>query len=143
MICTENEKADCQNRQYQDMTGRLNKLYEQISGVEEQIDELTCRIQNIEQERVNANNVYNYLLLFEKYYSKFSDVEKKEFMNSILEKVEIFEEEQEDGRILKALHFKFPVFFNGEETKSIFLDKLTTVETVVLLSREMSPEASG
>ena len=56
-------------------------------------------------------------------------------MNTILEKVEIFDEVQKDGRILKAIYFKFPVFFDGLETKSIFLDKLRTVETVVLLSK--------
>lgn len=41
-------------------------------------------------------------------------------MISILEKVEIFEEEQEDRRILKAVHFIFPVFFDGLEMRSIF-----------------------
>ena len=63
-------------------------------------------------------------------------------MNTILEKVEIFDEVQKDGRILKAIYFKFPVFFDGLETKSIFLDKLRTVESVVLLTQEDGSSAS-
>lgn len=124
------------NRKYEDMSARLDRLYEDIAEVDDKIDELTSRIQNIHQEQINADSVYNYLLLFEKYYNQFTDIEKKEFMNTILEKVEIFDEVQEDGRILKAVYFKFPVFFDGLETKSIFLDKLRTVETVVLLGRK-------
>ena len=129
------------NRKYEDMVGRLDNLYEEIAGVEAKVGELTSRIQNIHQEQINADSVYNYLLLFEKYYDKFTDAEKKEFMNSILEKVEIFEEEQEDGRILKAVHFKFPVFFDGLETRSIFPNQFETVETVVLLQKEALQKA--
>lgn len=126
------------NRKYEDMSARLDRLYEDIAEVDDKIDELTSRIQNIHQEQINADSVYNYLLLFEKYYNQFTDIEKKEFMNTILEKVEIFDEVQEDGRILKAIYFKFPVFFDGLETKSIFLDKLRTVETIVLLQKKNS-----
>lgn len=130
------------NRKYEDMSARLDRLYEDIAEVDDKIDELTSRIQNIHQEQINADSVYNYLLLFEKYYNQFTDIEKKEFMNTILEKVEIFDEVQKDGRILKAIYFKFPVFFDGLETKSIFLDKLRTVESVVLLTQEDGSSAS-
>lgn len=57
-------------------------------------------------------------------------------MNSILEKIEIFEEEQEDGRILKAVHFKLPVFFDGLETRSIFPNQFETVEIAARLVRD-------
>ena len=53
--------------------------------------------------------------------------------------VDIFEEEQPDGRILKHIKFRFPVYFNGKEIQEIGWDKETTVETVVLLSRETNP----
>lgn len=35
-------------------------------------------------------------------------------MKSFLEDVNIYEEEQADGRILRSLKFRFPVFFNGK-----------------------------
>ncbi len=43
-------------------------------------------------------------------------------------------EAQEDGRILRSLKFRFPVFFNGKEIYELDWDKVSTVETVVLLS---------
>ena len=68
-------------------------------------------------------------------YDKFTDMEKKEFMNSFVERVDIYEDEQPNGRFLKHIKFKFPIFFDGEEIQELSWDNETTVETVVLLSK--------
>ena len=65
----------------------------------------------------------------------FSNTEKKEFLNSFVESVEVYEEEQDDGRFLKRIKFRFPVFFNGEEVEELSLDNFSTLETVALLER--------
>ena len=54
-------------------------------------------------------------------------------MKSFLADVNIYEEEQADGRILRSLKFRFPVFFNGEEIYELDWDNESTVETVCLL----------
>ena len=124
---------------YQDMEDRLYKLYEDIDSVEMQIEEVETRILNVRQQKISGNNVYQFLLYFDKLYDKFTDAEKKTFLSSFIEQVDIFEEEQPDGRILKHIKFRFPVHFNGKEIQEIGWDKETTVETVVLLSRETNP----
>ena len=55
-------------------------------------------------------------------------------MKSFLADVNIYEEEQADGRILRSLKFRFPVFFNGKEIYELDWDNESTVETVVKLS---------
>ena len=65
-----------------------------------------------------------------------TDGEKKEFVKSFVEEVHLHEKEQEDGRFLKHIKFKFPVFFNGAETRELDWDNESTVETVVLLSQQ-------
>ena len=127
------------DRKYQDMEDRLYKLYEDIDSVEMQIEEVETRILNVRQQKISGNNVYQFLLYFDKLYDKFTDAEKKTFLSSFIEQVDIFEEEQPDGRILKHIKFRFPVHFNGKEIQEIGWDKETTVETVVLLSRETNP----
>ncbi len=64
-----------------------------------------------------------------------TDGEKKEFVKSFVEEVHLCEKEQEDGRFLKHIKFKFPVFFNGAETKELDWDNESTVETVTCLHR--------
>jgi site-specific DNA recombinase len=70
-----------------------------------------------------------------KLYDRFTDVEKKTFLKSFLDAVYIYENAREDGRILKGLKFKFPVFFNGQELTELDWDNESAVETVVLMSR--------
>lgn len=127
------------DRKYQDMEERLYKLYEEIDSVEAQIEEVETRIINVRQQKISGDNIYQFLLYFDKLYDKFSDAEKKEFLNSFIERVDIYEQEQPDGRILKHIKFRFPVYFNGKEIEEMSWDNETTVETVVLLSRETNP----
>ena len=54
-------------------------------------------------------------------------MEKETFIKSFLEEVNIYEEEQEDGRILKRLKFSFPVFFNNQELYELDWDDESTV----------------
>ena len=79
-----------------------------------------CRIRSLKQQ--SGNNVYQFLLYFDKLYDKFTDAEKKTFLSSFIEQVDIFEEEQPDGRILKHIKFRFPVYFNRKEIQEIGLD---------------------
>jgi site-specific DNA recombinase len=79
--------------------------------------------------------VYQFLLFFDKLYDRFTDIEKKTFLKSFLDAVYIYEEAKEDGRILKGLKFKFPVFFNGQEITELDWDNESTVEVVSCLSR--------
>ena len=123
------------DRKYQDMEERLYKLYEEIDSVEAQIEEVETRIINVRQQKISGDNIYQFLLYFDKLYDKFSDAEKKEFLNSFIERVDIYEQEQPDGRILKHIKFRFPVYFNGKEIEELSWDNETTVETVVLLSK--------
>ena len=122
------------DRKYQDMEERLYKLYEEIDSVEAQIEEVETRIINVRQQKISGDNIYQFLLYFDKLYDKFSDAEKKEFLNSFIERVDIYEQEQPDGRILKHIKFRFPVYFNGKEIEELSWDDETTVETVCLLS---------
>jgi site-specific DNA recombinase len=62
-------------------------------------------------------------------------LEKKEFMKSFIERVEIFPERQPDGRILRRIDFRFPVFFEGKEVDMLNWDTQAQVETVVLMSQ--------
>ena len=114
----------------------VNGLYDEIERLESLIDDIVSRKEYIRQQKISEDGVYQYLLYFDKLYDKFTDMEKKEFMNSFVERVDIYEDEQPNGRFLKHIKFKFPVFFDGEEIQELSWDNETTVETVALLTRK-------
>ena len=122
-------------KKYQDMETRLYRLYDEIEGVENSIEEVKNRLLNIRQQKISEENVYQFLLYFDKLYDKFTDLEKKEFLNSFVEQVDIYEQEQPDGRFLKHIKFRFPVYFGDRETQELCWDNESTVETVCLLSK--------
>ena len=60
-------------------------------------------------------------------------------MKAFIERIEMFPEKRKDGSWIKKIVFNFPVPVDGEEVKELPLETETTVETVVLLSRETNP----
>ena len=122
------------DKKYNDMQERLDKLYDEITDIENAMEEVETRLYNIRQDKISEDNVYQFLLFFDKLYDKFTDLEKKTFLKSFLSDVFIYEEEQKDGRILKGLRFKFPIYLNGRNVLGVDWDNGSTDETVVKLS---------
>ena len=123
------------DKKYEDMQVRLDKLYDEIEEIETFIEAVETRLYNIKQEKISGDNVYQFLLFFDNLYGRFTDMEKKIFMKSFLDKGNIYEAEQEDGRILRSLKFRFPVFFNEQEVYELDWDNESTVESVLIMRR--------
>ena len=123
------------DRKYEDLQERQNRVYDLIAETEAKIADVQIRLENVRREKISADHVYQFLLCFDQLYDQFTDAEKKIFMSSFIERVEIYPERQPNGQILKHIEFNFPVFYQGVETKEICWDTDGTVETVVLMSR--------
>ena len=123
------------DKKYEDMQVRLDKLYDEIEEIDTFIEAVETRLYNIKQEKISGDNVYQFLLFFDNLYDRFTDMEKKIFMKSFLEEGNIYEAEQEDGRILRSLKFRFPVFFDEQELYELDWDNESTVESVLLTRR--------
>ena len=85
--------------------------------------------------RISTDNVYQFLLYFDKLYDQFTDLEKKTFMNSFIERVEIYPERRSDGRIVKRIKFRFPVYFNGSKITGLGWDETDMSENVMVLAK--------
>ena len=131
------------DRKRSDMQRRMDTLYDRLDETEAQIDEIQTRIRNINQQRISGERVYQYLQCFDKLYEQFTDAEKKEFMNSFVERVDIYPDRLPSGRFLKHIKFRFPVYFQGQMVDEISWDKESTVETVVLLSKGNANQQQG
>ena len=123
------------DKKYENMQVRLDKLYDEIEKIETFIEAVEIRLYNIKQEKISGDNVYQFLLFFDNLYDRFTYMEKKIFMKSFLEEGNIYEAEQEDGRILRSLKFRFPVFFNEQEVYELDWDNESTVESVLIMRR--------
>ena len=62
-----------------------------------------------------------------------NEAERREFLTQFIEKVEIYEEEQENGQWLKAIEFKLPII---SKDMKISLDNGLQIESVVVMERK-------
>jgi len=83
------------DKKYEDMQVHLDKLYDEIEEIETSTRAVETRLYNIKQEKISSDNVYQFLLFFDKLYDRFTDMEKKTFMKSFFEEVNIYEAVEE------------------------------------------------
>lgn len=122
-------------RRYSDLQDRLDALYGEIDDTEIEIHTLQNRIKNLEESRITTDNIYAFLIHFDKLYGALTDVEKKTFMRVFVEEVQVFPDVQENGKFLRSIKFNFPIPYEGSEVREICWDNSTTVESVVLLCK--------
>lgn len=123
------------DRKYQDMHDRLDNLYDKINEYEESIADINAKIEAVYGEQITGNQIYEMLVHFDKVYYKMTDLEKKEFMKDFINDIELYPEKMDNGSIVKQVHFKFPVYYDGQVTDEIRLLNEKTVESIVLLSK--------
>lgn len=124
------------DRKYQDMHDRLDNLYDKINEYEESIADINAKIEAVYGEQITGNQIYEMLVHFDKVYYKMTDLEKKEFMKDFINYIELYPEKMDNGSIVKQIHFRFPVYYEGEVTDEIRLLNEKTVETVCLLNKQ-------
>lgn len=131
-----NESDPHYERKMADLQRRYDEKYDVIVTLEEQIDEVRRKLHTIQQEVVTADNIYKILLSFDELYSCLEESEKKELMQAMIEKVELFPEKRKDGCWIRSITFKFPLPTKDGEVREFPLESLTTLESVVCLTRK-------
>ena len=122
------------DRKYQDMQDRLDTLYDRIADLEEKIDDVTDKITGAYDENLSSKQLCKVLLQFDDMYEQMTELERKEFLNLFIERIDLFPERREDGRILKQIRFKFRIDYDAENGGRVLLNE-NDVETVCLMSR--------
>ena len=123
------------DEKYNDMQKRIDSLYDEIADNENALKETEIKIQGIKEKQISQERIYEFLEMFDMYYEKFTEIEKKEFLHNFISSVEIYPEPLENGQILKSVEFKFPVYYKGMEV-DMFIPKFEkTLENVISLEK--------
>ena len=120
-------------RKLSDLQDRLDKMYDNIEDVEEKLSDCKKRKRVIEAEKLTGDNIYKLLIYFDKVYGEMEDVDKRNFLATLIQEIQVYEEEQPNGQWLKSIRFNLPLI---EKDMKISLDNDKHVETVCLLSRK-------
>ena len=101
----------------------------------------------LRRDQISSESIYEFLLHFDELYSMASEVERKQFMQTFIDRIDIFPERREDGNWIKNISFKFyvPVIKEGKapaNIKGITLDKEYNTGDLVPLEKLMTLETS-
>lgn len=122
-------------RKIQDMTQRLDGLYDTMVDLEECIADANKRKSTADANAINLENIKTILKAFSETYDLLDDEQKRSLISFLIKDIQIYPKDENES-ILKSIEFKFPVFYDGEYVRQILWDKDKHVETVVLLSRK-------
>ena len=127
------------DRKYDSLSRRLESVFDNLDDAQRRRAEAEAQLESIRQKTLTQESIYQALRFFVNYYDKMTDREKKTFMQSFIDKIELFpEKSRKDGVCVKSIHFLFPVSYNGELVYHIDFSrpKEKSVESVVCLSRK-------
>lgn len=127
--------AKYRDRKIQDMTLRLDGLYDTMVELEEQIEDVKLRIKSVEGQAITLENIYMIMENFDVIYGKITEEEKRTIVTSLIKEIQLFRNDESDTP-LKSMTLNFPVFLDGGVSCGTLLEKSNTVETVVLMSRQ-------
>jgi len=99
---------------YADMQTRLDAFYDQIAETDDNIRKERNSLTKLFQGKASMENAIQMLRLVQDEFGSMPDSLKKSVYVNILDRVEIFEKPQPDGRQVKLVRFKFPVTVDGE-----------------------------
>ena len=83
------------DRKYNDLQERLENAYVKITELEDVVAQYQEEIESIRREKISADNVYNYLILFHDAYDQLPDIWKKKFFQSFIQEIQLYPEQQE------------------------------------------------
>ena len=130
------DMLDPEDRHYSrmktDMEDRLYKMYDKIDDLESQVIDVKAKKRAIEADKVTGNNIYKILIYFDKLYAVMDQTEKRQFVETLIDEIQIYEERKPNGQWLKSIKFKLPII---EEDFEMSLDNDTQDESVVLLTK--------
>lgn len=128
--------AKYRERKIQDMTTRLESLYETMMDLEGLIKDAQLRKNAIEEDVMTMENIYRLLLSFSQIYDKMDDIEKKNLLSYLIKRIDIYANDEGTTQVLKSIEFNFPIYKDGTFVRKILLDERVNVETLVFLTRK-------
>lgn len=136
-IMADLDSIDYEDKHYRrrkaDLEERLYKTYDKIEEMEVALVAAKARKRSILSDKISGDNIYKALVFFDRMYDNMNEAERREFIEQLIEKVEVYDERQSNGQWLKSIEFKLPII---EHDMKLSLDNGDSVETVCLLSRK-------
>ena len=98
--------------EYDHIQGQIDDSYEVIGLLQEQIEKTKERLAARRKGIHSSDHIRLILDHFDRLFQKLSFEERRELCRQLIAHIEVFPEVREDGRILKEIVFRIPLFYD-------------------------------
>ena len=121
-------------RKLEDMTKRLNVLYDTMVDIENRIQDAKLRKNAIEMKSITLENIYAIMQKFNELYDIISDEERRSLVQYLIKEIQIYPN-HESSTPLKSIEFNFPIYQDGKSFNTVMWESGKIDETVVLMQK--------
>lgn len=107
--------ADGYDEAYDAIQERIDTAYDRIEQLETEIGQVRRKLAAVREGLQSSGQICRILDHADLLYRKMSCAERRELCRQFIERIEVFPEEQKNGRILKSAAFRFPLFYGEDE----------------------------
>ena len=108
--------SDDYDTEYERIQAEMDDIYDRIESLELSLKKIKKKCSEAKQGVSSIEGIKKILKNFGKFYEKLTSEEQRELYRQFIERIEVYLEEQEDGRVLKSIHFRFPVRYGETDT---------------------------
>lgn len=103
---------------FESYSRRLSDVFTKRAELKKIAHELELKITAINTQTVSEEKALDMLMSFGQNYATLSDSQKKKFMNTIIDSIDIFPQRTDTG-FVKTIHLRVPLDFYGQMTDTI------------------------
>lgn len=119
--------ADDYDESYDRTQAEIDGVYDEIERLETLLMQTKKKLDSAEQGTKALKQVENLIQNIPRFFEKMTCEEKRKLYQLLIEKIEMYPEETPDGRIVRSISFKIPVFYEEwEPTKELIADEVIT-----------------
>ncbi len=95
---------------FSDLSAQVDALYDELDRLEDEMERKKKFRNGLEESRMTLKKIYDCLDRFPEVYGKMTCREKREMMRLMIERIDVFPKRREDGKWIKTIEFKFPMY---------------------------------
>ena len=103
--------AEDYDAEYEAVQSKIDGTYDRIEDLEGKIWKLKKRMDVLKKGVRSSDNIRKILDNLDLLFGKMNCQERRELCRQFIERIEVFPEERQDGRLLKKIVFRFPVYY--------------------------------
>ena len=107
--------SDDYDSEYDRVQGEIDAIYDRIEELELSLKRIKKKYKEAQKGIHSVDGIKVIIQNFGKFFEKMTCEEQRELYRQFIERIEVYPEEQKDGRILKSIWFRFPVRYGESD----------------------------